>query len=425
MKNKNVVRVSESSITYHPDFKIQAVRQNVLESKPPYLIFLDAGLDPGLIGHDNPKRCLRRWRAIFEKRGEEGLKEDLRGKNSTGRPLERELTIEEKLRRAEARIKYLESENDLLKKLELVERGVNCKASQKFEIIHRLLSSEDNEFNLRYLCEVACVSRSGYYNWINTASDRVQREQQDYEQHLLIREIFVKKNKKSGWRVIRMELDRMEVKMNHKKIRRLMRKYSLITQVRRQNPYKRLAKATKEHLALPNVLDRQFSQDKPYRAFGTDITYLYGGNGQRSYLSILRDMATGEIAAYHWSTSLCMDLSLALVNKAVDYLGEDTFKGALIHSDQGFHYTHPFYIRSLAKLGIVQSMSRKGNCIDNAPTESFFGHLKDELDLSSCYTADQIRDAIAAYIDHYNNRRYQWARKKMAPVEYRDLLLAA
>lgn len=140
------------------------------------------------------------------------------------------------------------------------------------------------------------LSSIGYYNWLDTAEDRVQR---DYDQHIVVREILIKKHMKSGWRVIQKELERMVIKMNHKKIRRLMRKYGLVTQVRRKNPYKRLAKATKEQLTLSNVLDRQFKQGEPYRAFGTDITYLYDGNGQRSYLSILRDMATGEVAAYH------------------------------------------------------------------------------------------------------------------------------
>ena len=95
-----------------------------------------------------------------------------------------------------------------------------------------------------------------------------------------------------------------------------------------------------------------------------------------------------------------------------------------MHSDQGFHYTHPSYIKRWPILGIVQSMSRKGNCLDNAPVESFFGHMKDELDLTACYSLDQVKAAIDEYIYNYNHHRYQWERKKMAPVEYRNHLLA-
>lgn len=277
---------------------------------------------------------------------------------------------------------------------------------------------------MSYLCEIAGVSRSGYYRWVSCTSSRLQREQADYEQHLLVKEIFLKKNQKAGWRVIRMHLERQAIIMNPKKIRRLMKQYGLITRVRRRNPYRQMAKATQEHKTAPNILQREFSQVVPYRTLGTDITYLYDGNGQRSYLSIIRDMASGEIVAHRVSSSLAMDLSLEVVAQLVSRLGRKALKGVLLHSDQGFHYTHPLYIRHLASHGLVQSMSRKGNCLDNAPVESFFGHMKDELDLAHCRSVDQVRAAVDAYIYDYNHYRYQWARKKMAPVEYRDHLLA-
>jgi transposase len=121
-QNKNVLRVSETTITYCPAFKVVAVRANLFERKPPHLIFVEAGFDLDLIGRETPKRCLKRWRAIFQQGGEEGLRTDQRGKNSTGRPIERELTVEEKLRRAEERVRYLEKENEFLKKLDALER---------------------------------------------------------------------------------------------------------------------------------------------------------------------------------------------------------------------------------------------------------------------------------------------------------------
>lgn len=105
-------------------------------------------------------------------------------------------------------------------------------------------------------------------------------------------------------------------------------------------------------------------------------------------------------------------------------VGRKRLSGALIHSDQGFHYTHPFYIRRLVDLNIVQSMSRKGNCLDNAPVESFFGHMKDELDLTDCHSLAQAKAAVDYYVYDYSHHRYQWEREKMAPVEYRNHLLA-
>jgi transposase InsO family protein len=244
-----------------------------------------------------------------------------------------------------------------------------------------LIAADGKEFSVSYLCDVAGVSRSGYYRWLGCAPARSRREKADYDQCELIKEIFERKHRKAGWRVIKMSLERQAIIMNHKKIRRLMQKFGLVIQVRRRNPYKRLAKATQEHRTAPNVLQRRFDQGTPYKVFSTDITYLYDGNGQRSYLSIIKDVASGEVVAHRVSASLAVDLALDVVAQAATRIGHKKLNGALIHSDQGFHYTHPLYIKKLASLGIVQSMSRKGNCLDNAPIESFFGHMKDEITL--------------------------------------------
>ena len=99
----------------------------------------------------------------------------------------------------------------------------------------------------------------------------------------------------------------------------------------------------------------------PYKALGTDITYLYYGNGQRSYLSVIRDLATSEILAHRLSSSLSMELSIDPLAQTVTRLGDRKLEGVVLHSDQGFHYTHPSFIKRLADLGVVQSMSRKGN----------------------------------------------------------------
>lgn len=123
LQNKNVLRVSDGTITYCPDFKVGAVRANLNEAKPPQSIFVEAGFDLELIGHETPKRCLKRWRAVFKQYGEVGLRNDQRGKHATGRPVERELTVEEKLRRAEAKVRFLQEENELLKKFRAIERG--------------------------------------------------------------------------------------------------------------------------------------------------------------------------------------------------------------------------------------------------------------------------------------------------------------
>ena len=100
-----------------------------------------------------------------------------------------------------------------------------------------------------------------------------------------------------------------------------------------------------------------------------------------------------------------------------------SFDNIMIHSDQGFHYTNPQYIKVVKDLNMVQSMSRKGNCIDNAPMESFFGHFKDDVDYKECRTYEELEVLIRDYIEYYNNERYQWDLKKMTPVQYRNHLL--
>lgn len=215
------------------------------------------------------------------------------------------------------------------------------------------------------------------------------------------------------------------IKMNHKKIRRIMREYGLKTQIRLKNPYKAMAKKTQEHSTCPNILKRQFSPSKPYAVYSTDITYLHYSNSQRAFLSVIKDLASGEIIAHSLSRQITIDFVNEMMKEMIKVTPKTSLKNLIIHSDQGFHYTHPIFRMRLKNLGITQSMSRKGNCLDNAPIESFFGHLKDEIDYRNCKTFEELKEKIDEYIYYYNNGRYQWSKNKMAPVEYRNHLLIA
>lgn len=266
--------------------------------------------------------------------------------------------------------------------------------------------------DIRLLCGIAKVSRSGYYRWLKDA-DETDKDCKDY---LLIREIF---RAQYGWRTIKMKLKREKgVIMNHKKIIRIMRKYGLVAKIRRRNPYKAIMKKTAEHRIFANQLDRAFIQTVPFRFFCTDITYMFFNNHRIAYLSIVKDIASGEVVAWHLSPYITMELVMSTIEQMKPY------QNALLHSDQGFHYTNPEYIEKVKALDMTQSMSRKGNCIDNAPVESFFGHLKDDVDYKSCKTFEELKLLIENYIRYYNNERAQWERNKMTPVEYRDHLLA-
>ena len=271
------------------------------------------------------------------------------------------------------------------------------------------------------LCEIGKVSRSGYYKWLKD-SDKSDKDIEDYE---LIKTIFERGKRKLGWRSIQMELlNGRKIVMNHKKITRIMKKYMLFAKIRRRNPYKDIAKKTQEHRTFENKLDREFEQAIPLKIFCTDITYLFF-NRHLAYLSVIKDVCSGEIVAWKLSQHINMDLVLGTINEMKNNhsLPIESFKDILIHSDQGFHYTNPQYISMIKDLNMIQSMSRKGNCIDNAPIESFFGHFKDDVDCRDCKSYEELSLLVKEYIEYYNNERYQWDLKKMTPVGYRNHLL--
>ena len=276
------------------------------------------------------------------------------------------------------------------------------------------------KMDIKILCTIAKVSRGGYYEWLKTAD----QTDKDYDDYLTIKEIHDKGKGKYGWRTIQMKLkSEKNIIMNHKKIQRIKIKYQLFTKIRRVNPYKAIMKKTQEHRTFENIVNRNFKQTIPQQTFGTDITYLFF-NHQVAYLSAVKDFATKEIVAWEALQHITMDLVLNTVENMKNNINIASLLNVVIHSDQGFHYTNPEYSFRLKESKMIQSMSRKGNCVDNAPTESFFGHFKDEVDYKDCKTFTELKDMIKQYINYYNNERQQWDLKKMTPVQYRNHLLS-
>jgi len=221
------------------------------------------------------------------------------------------------------------------------------------------------------------------------------------------------------YRSITMELYKIWRIMNHKKVYRITREYDLLSIIRRKNPYKKIQKATQEHRICKNIIDRDFGWTEVFKKLWTDISYLYY-NWTKAYLSILKDMISWEIISYELSPNLWLKFVLNTIKEAKENFN---LKWAIIQSDQWFHYTHPEYINLLKNNWIIQSMSRKWNCLDNAPTESFFWHMKDEIDLKQIKSYGELVKYIDNYMFNYNNNRPQWNKKKMTPVEYRNYLL--
>ncbi len=281
---------------------------------------------------------------------------------------------------------------------------------------------------MSYLCKISKVSRSGYYNY-HTHKSIELRKHKDIKDEVLrdnILEAYRFKNRKKGARQIKMTLQgQFSINYNLKRIRRIMKKYSIICPIRKANPYRRMMKATKEHSIVPNKLNRKFKQHIPGKVLLSDITYLFYGQGKKAYLSTVKDSATNEILAYELSTSLKIEIATNTINNLISNANLKLDKDAYIHSDQGVHYTSPIFQSHLKENGLSQSMSRRGNCWDNAPQESFFGHFKDEAEIKNCNTFDELLFEIDDYMNYYNNYRYQWGLKKMTPVQYRNHLLVS
>ena len=155
----------------------------------------------------------------------------------------------------------------------------------------------------------------------------------------------------------------------------------------------------------------------------TDITYLPYSNSNMAYLSTIKDGSTNEILAYNLSDRITLDIATNTIHNLIENPNVKLAKDAFIHSDQGSHYTSPTFQKLLKSKKLGQSMSRRGNCWDNAPQESFFGHMKDEINYKSCSTLEELQLIIDDYIDYYNNDRCQWNLKKLTPVQYRNQLL--
>lgn len=231
------------------------------------------------MGRRHQRSVCKRWSKIHASLGETGLLEERRGKGSSGRPNGSERSAEEKLRLAEARIKLLEAENELLKKLEALERHKDnnelLSSSERFQLINQVVRKHGLRRLTRYLCKLAEVSASSYYRWCTAEEKHQLRESADERDGILIKAHYDALQGKVGALVIKMRLERLNgIIMNHKKIRRLMRKFRLIAVIRQANPYRKMAKATQEHRTCPNLLKRQFDCGEPEKVLLTDITYL-------------------------------------------------------------------------------------------------------------------------------------------------------
>ena len=224
-----------------------------------------------------------------------------------------------------------------------------------------------------------------------------------------------------GYRRITMEMRKRGYIINHKTVRRLMKVLGLKCQVRikKYRSYKgEIGKVA------PNLIDRNFHADAPNRKWTTDITE-FSVFGRKLYLSPILDMYNGEIISYNISEHPHLRQVMDMLDKAFEKIPDNT--NLIFHSDQGWQYQHKRYQHRLQEKGIRQSMSRKGNCLDNAVMENFFGLLKSELlYLREFESLEEFRKELEEYIYYYNHHRIKGKLKGLSPVQYRiQSLLAA
>ena len=200
-----------------------------------------------------------------------------------------------------------------------------------------------------------------------------------------------------------------------------MKSLDLVVQIRKRRPDYYYLKDAK-HKSMPNRLKQNFNTNKPDRLYSTDITYLYYNGGDKAYLSAVKDLGTKEIVHHRISRRMDISLVTAGLSDFLKTVPKRKRRRMVVHSDQGTHYTSHFYRKILKANGVKQSMSRKGNCLDNAPIESFFGHFKDESEYKNCKSFEELKNEVDKYINYYNKERPQWGLKGKTPVEHRGFL---
>jgi transposase InsO family protein len=288
-----------------------------------------------------------------------------------------------------------------------------------------MVARDNNLLNIEWMCEIAGVSRSGYYRWLKAEPARKEHDERDKADYERVLKAYKHRGYDKGARGISMRLlrDKTPIVMNVKKIRRLMNKFGLRCPIRQANPYRRMMKALKTNKVARNIVDRNFSIYGPRVILLTDITYISCGEGKFIYLSVITDACTRQVLSYVYSDSLEIDFVLETVNKLIEKHGDtlSLVEYTLFHSDQGSHYTCSKLIDLVNDSGLRQSMSRKANCWDNAPQESFFGHMKDEIKIKGL-SHDEICVVIDDWMDYYNNERYVWDLHKLSPNEYYEWL---
>ena len=263
------------------------------------------------------------------------------------------------------------------------------------------------------------IARSTYYFELNK-NDAVTSRNKDLMDK--IQEIFVQHKGRYGVRRVHKELVNQGYEVNHKRVQRLMHKMGLFGNRPKEKYHSYQGEVGK---IAPNIIGQDFNTTAPLQKWTTDVSQFSFSWG-KCYFSPILDMNNNEIVAYDVALSPNMEQIKRMLNSAFEKF--PAVEGLILHSDQGWQYQHAYFRNELKEHGIVQSMSRRGNCYDNCIMETFFGRMKNEMfyGYEKEYTSFEVfAQAVEEYINYYNNERIQAKTKWMSPVKYRETSMCA
>jgi len=260
------------------------------------------------------------------------------------------------------------------------------------------------------LLEISKLPRSTYYYYVKqrTKPDKYSEIKEQ------ITCIYTENKGRVGYRRITLELQNRRYCINHKTVQRLMKELGIICLVRMKKYRSYKGEVGK---VAPDLLERDFEAAKPNQKWVTDVTE-FSLFGQKLYLSPILDLCSRDLVSYTVYEKPVLSMATDMLKDAFEKIPDGT--NLILHSDQGWQYQHKNYQQMLKDKGIRQSMSRKGNCLDNAVMENFFGLLKSELlYLQSFDSIDHFKAELVEYLDYYNNHRIKAKLKGMTPAQHR------
>ena len=305
-----------------------------------------------------------------------------------------------------------ESRERIPKKLASLGFGRRATPAQKTQVVQKLRQKH----SLEHLLSIAQLPRATFYYHLKKSSqpDKYREAKES------ITAIYYENKGRYGYRRITLELHNRGIYLNHKTVQRLMKELGLVCRVRMKKYRSYKGEIGK---IAPNLLNRDFTTQKPNEKWVTDVTE-FNLFGEKLYLSPILDLHSRALVSYTISDRPVLSMVTTMLSRAFETIPDNTY--LILHSDQGWQYQHKQYQRMLKQKGIRQSMSRKGNCLDNAVMENFFGLLKSELlYLQEFESMEHFKAELLDYLDYYNNRRIKAKLKGLPPAIHRQQALSA